>query len=116
MSVAPPGIASYTPGASVDMRGTRGRVRAAEHRLLELEAAHLAPSLMLMLCWIASLQNIVLLNLVDALAVLQRLVMGRLGRQLARRSSNQRLQLGERRLVHPDALAQRAREVQMLGE
>ena len=37
MSVAPPGIASYTPGASVGMRGSRGRVRAAEHRVLECE-------------------------------------------------------------------------------
>ena len=37
MSVAPPGIASFVRGASVGMSGTRGRVRAAEHRLLECE-------------------------------------------------------------------------------
>jgi hypothetical protein len=33
----PPGIASVAPGASVGMSGTRGRVRAAEHRVLECE-------------------------------------------------------------------------------
>ena len=35
MSVAPPGIARVAPGVSVDMSGSRGRVRAAEHRVLE---------------------------------------------------------------------------------
>ena len=70
MSVAPPGIASFAPGASVDMSGSRGRVRAAEHRVLECGHIYCFGICWMQRCFSPEL----LMNMLDAALLLSRTV------------------------------------------